>query len=154
LQRLAPYYAELGVALPTVPQIADTFDAQLDAALATDAAAISFTFGIPSAAALEKIRAARRVLIGTATTVAEALAWRAAGCDAIVAQGSEAGGHRGTFLGEIEDSLIGTLALVPQIVDATALPVLASGGIMDGRGIAAALTLGAGAVQMGTAFLT
>jgi len=94
------------------------------------------------------------VLIGTATTVAEALAWRAAGCDAIVAQGAEAGGHRGTWLGAVEDSLIGTLALVPQIVDATGLPVLASGGIMDGRGIAAALALGAGAVQMGTAFLT
>jgi len=154
LRRLEPYYAELGLALPPLPQVNDTFDAQLDAALATDAAAISFTFGIPSTAALAKIRAAARVLIGTATTVAEALAWREAGSAAIVAQGSEAGGHRGTFLAEIQDSLIGTLALVPQIVDATGLPVLASGGIMDGRGIAAALTLGAGAVQMGTAFLT
>ena len=92
-------------------------------------------------------------MIGTATTVAEARALAAAGVDAIVAQGSEAGAHRGTFLGALEDSLIGTMALVPQVADAVSLPVIASGGIMDGRGIVAAAALGASGVQMGTAFL-
>jgi nitronate monooxygenase len=92
--------------------------------------------------------------MGTATTVAEARALEAAGVDTIVAQGSEAGAHRGTFLGTFESSMIGTIALVPQIVDAVDIPVVASGGIMDGRGIVAALALGAAAVQMGTAFVT
>ena len=152
--RLAPYYAEFGLPVPAAAPPEDRFDAQLDAALAANVRAISFTFGIPTAAALEKVRAGNAVLIGTATTVAEAHALRDAGFDAIVAQGSEAGGHRGTFLGDFADAQIGTLALVPQIVDAVGLPVAASGGIMDGRGIAAALALGAGAVQLGTAFLT
>jgi len=93
-------------------------------------------------------------LSGTATTVDEAVALEKAGVDAVVAQGSEAGGHRGTFLGDFNAALIGTISLVPQIVDAVRLPVIASGGIMDGRGIAAALALGASAVQLGTAFLT
>jgi nitronate monooxygenase len=93
-------------------------------------------------------------LAGTATTVDEAIALEVAGVDAVIAQGSEAGGHRGTFLGLAEASMVGTMALVPQIVDAVKVPVVASGGIMDGRGIAAALALGADAVQMGTAFLT
>ena len=113
----------------------------------------SFTFGIPAPEILAKMKARGIKLMGTATTVAEARALHAAGVDAIVAQGSEAGAHRGTFLASCEDSLIGTLALVPQIVDATPLPVVASGGIMDGRGIVAAAALGASAVQMGTAFL-
>lgn len=77
----------------------------------------------------------------------------AAGIDAIVAQGCEAGGHRGTFLKNVSDTLIGTMALVPQISDHVSIPVIASGGIMDGRGLAASLALGAGTVQMGTAFL-
>jgi nitronate monooxygenase len=93
-------------------------------------------------------------VIGTATTVREAVALEAAGCDAVVAQGTEAGAHRGTFLVPFHDALIGTIALVPQVVDAVRIPVIASGGIMDGRGIVAALALGASAVQMGTAFLT
>jgi nitronate monooxygenase len=95
------------------------------------------------------------VLAGTATTVDEAVALERAGVDVVVAQGSEAGGHRGTFDdAKADSSLVGTLALVPQIVDAVRVPVVASGGIMDGRGIAAALALGAGAAQLGTAFLT
>jgi nitronate monooxygenase len=107
------------------------------------------------AAALAAIKAKGLVLAGTATTVDEAIALERAGVDVIVAQGSEAGGHRGTFDNAKADaSLIGTLALVPQIVDAVRLPVIASGGIMDGRGIAAVLALGAGAAQLGTAFLT
>jgi nitronate monooxygenase len=92
--------------------------------------------------------------MGTATTVEEARAWEAIGADAICAQGSEAGAHRGTFIGEFEAALVGTMALVPQIVDAVRVPVIAAGGIMDGRGIAAAMMLGASGVQMGTAFLT
>ena len=94
------------------------------------------------------------IVMGTATTVAEAQAWEAVGADAICAQGSEAGAHRGTFLGDFDGALIGTMALVPQIVDAVRVPVVAAGGIMDGRGIAASLMLGAAGVQMGTAFLT
>src|SRR6476619_4545791 len=108
---------------------------------------LSFTFGIPPLADADCFT------IGTATTVAEAVAMADAGVDAVVAQGAEAGGHRGTFLAPVEQSLLGTMALVPQVVDAVPIPVIASGGIMDGRGIAAARLLGAQAVQLGTAFL-
>ena len=94
------------------------------------------------------------MVLGTATTVAEAVALQRGGVDAVVAQGSEAGGHRGSFVAGFEVGMVGTMALVPQIVDAVTVPVVASGGIMDGRGIAAALALGASAVQLGTAFLT
>ncbi|MGO1076545.1 NAD(P)H-dependent flavin oxidoreductase [Inquilinus sp. CA228] len=153
--RVAPFYAELGLPVPSfpLPQGPD-FDAQLTAALDSGAAVISFTFGLPPAAALAAIKARGPALFGTATTVEEAVAWHRAGADAIVAQGSEAGGHRGSFAVDFADAMIGTMALVPQIADAVPLPVVASGGIMDGRGIAAALALGAEAVQMGTAFLT
>jgi nitronate monooxygenase len=92
--------------------------------------------------------------MGTATTVEEAVALEQAGVGAVVAQGAEAGGHRGTFLGSVAGGLIGTLALVPQIADAVSVPVIAAGGIMDGRGIVAARALGAQGVQLGTAFLT
>jgi nitronate monooxygenase len=155
IARLAPYHAELGLPPPTAPQLpVDQFDAQLAAAIESGASAISFTFGLLPVAAVTAIKARGLPLIGTATTVEEAIALRDSGVDAIVAQGSEAGGHRGTFLGDFADAQIGTLALVPQIVDAVNVPVIASGGIMDGRGIAAALVLGASAVQLGTAFLT
>jgi len=155
IARVAPYHAELGLPPPAAPQVpADQFDAQLAAALESDALALSFTFGLLPATAVAAIKARNLALIGTATTVAEAIALEESGVDAIVAQGSEAGGHRGTFLGDFADAQIGTLALVPQIVDAVSVPVIASGGIMDGRGIAAALALGASAVQLGTAFLT
>ena len=130
------------------------FDEQLAAVLESGAAAFSFTFGLPPAGAVASAQRKGVAVFGTATTVAEAIAVAQAGCDAVIAQGAEAGGHRGTFVGAIEDSLIGTMALVPQAVDAVGVPVIASGGIMDGRGLAAALMLGAQAVQMGTAFLT
>ncbi len=154
VSRLAGYFEELGLQRPAAPALpADGFDAQVAAALDCGAAAFSFTFGIPPAAVREAIKARGMLLIGTATTVAEAVQLKAAGFEAIVAQGAEAGGHRGSFAGAFESSMVGTMALVPQAVDATGLPVLASGGIMDGRGLAAALMLGAAGVQMGTAFL-
>ncbi len=99
------------------------------------------------------IKARNMFVVGTATTVDEAIALEASGVDAIVAQGSEAGGHRGTFGKDYVSGLVGGICLVPQVVDAVHVPVIASGGIMDGRGIVAALALGASAVQMGTAFL-
>jgi nitronate monooxygenase len=114
----------------------------------------SFTFNIPPADVLRAFRAASTYLMGTATTVAEARALVDAGVDAIVAQGSEAGGHRGTFGGPFEAAMVGTMALLPQIVDAVDVPVVAAGGIMDGRGIVAARALGAAGAQLGTAFLT
>ncbi len=155
LARVAPFYAELGLPPPEPPKAQPLpFEAQLEAALATDAALFSFTFGLLPAEAIAAIKARGLFLMGTATTVAEAKALAAAGVDAVVAQGAEAGGHRGTFLGDFAAAMIGTMALVPQIADAVPVPVVGSGGIMDGRGIAAALALGASAVQMGTAFLT
>ncbi len=111
----------------------------------------SFTFGLPP---LDAVREAGATLIGTATSVEEAVWLEEARVDMVVAQGAEAGGHRGSFLVRPRDSLVGTMALVPQMVDRIDIPVLAAGGIMDGRGIAAALALGAGAVWMGTAFLS
>ena len=156
LSRVAPFFAELGLAAPTAPMPpVSSFDAQLAAAIAGGPSLVSFTLGLLPASALEAIKAKGIVLAGTATTVDEAIELERAGVDVIVAQGSEAGGHRGTFDNAKADaSLIGTLALVPQIVDAVRVPVVASGGIMDGRGIAAVLALGAGAAQLGTAFLT
>jgi nitronate monooxygenase len=108
---------------------------------------------VPSAQVLERCRAAGIATVGTATTAAEARLLQDAGVDMIVATGFEAGGHRASFLSEPEACLTGTLALIPQVVDAVKLPVIAAGGIVDGRGIAAAMKLGAGAVQIGTAFL-
>jgi len=155
LERVAPFFAELGLPPPQLPApAAGNFEAQLAAALDSGASVFSFTFGLMPASALKAARERRMFLMGTATTVEEAIALQKAGVDAVVAQGSEAGGHRGTFAGPVEGGMIGTVALVPQIVDAVKLPVIASGGIMDGRGIVAALALGASAVQMGTAFLT
>jgi nitronate monooxygenase len=153
--RVAPYYVELGLPPPVAPAaggfaLAD----QLTAALDSGAAAFSFTFGIMPADAITAAKSRGMAVLGTATTVAEAVALERAGVDAVVAQGSEAGGHRGSFAVDFEVGMIGTMALVPQAVDAVSVPVVASGGIMDGRGIAAALALGADAVQMGTAFLT
>ncbi|WP_253192336.1 NAD(P)H-dependent flavin oxidoreductase [Burkholderia cenocepacia] len=155
LAAIDPLNATLGLPPGTAPaRYAPDFRAQLDALVALRVPVASFTFGVLDAADVARLKAAGTYVIGTATHVAEGLAWQAAGADALSAQGAEAGGHRGTFIGSADDALIGTLALVPQLVDATGLPVLAAGGIMDGRGIAAALALGAQAAQLGTAFLT
>ena len=155
LELLAPVHASLGLSPPEEPSApASTFDAQLDAVLATDATVFSFTFGPLPDGVVNRLHAREMLVMGTATTVDEALQMEAAGVDAIVVQGSEAGAHRGTFGGPFEAAMIGTMALVPQVVDAVRVPVVASGGIMDGRGIAAALALGAAAAQLGTAFLT
>jgi nitronate monooxygenase len=155
LARLAPYYEELGMDAPRhLAPPAATFDDQLAAVLDSGASVFSFTFGLFPAAAMDALKARRMFVMGTATTVTEAVALERSGVDAIVAQGSEAGGHRGSFAVPFEQALIGTMALVPQIADAVSKPVIASGGIMDGRGVAAALALGASAAQMGTAFLT
>ena len=156
LERLAPLYAELGLQ-PAVPaRWCEDFRAQFEALLAARPAVASFTFGILDSADVARLKAAGCYVIGTATTVAEALAWADVGADAVCASGMEAGGHRGSFLGDFAASMIGTLALVPACVDALrprGVAVIAAGGIMDGRGIAAAQALGAEAVQMGTAFL-
>jgi nitronate monooxygenase len=130
-------------------------DDQLDVLLDEGVPVFSFTFGIPAVDRLARLRRAGTIVIGTATTVAEARRLAESPVDAVVAQGAEAGGHRGTFLHEFADALVGTMALVPQVVDAVGatLPVIAAGGIMDGRGVAAARMLGADGVAMGTAFL-
>ncbi|WP_323120849.1 NAD(P)H-dependent flavin oxidoreductase [Burkholderia alba] len=155
LDRLQPVRAALGLE-PGRPleRYCEDFRQQLDALIELEVPVASFTFGLLDAPSIERLHRAGSLVVGTATNVAEALAWEANGADVICAQGAEAGGHRGTFLGHPDASMIGTLALVPQIVDAVSRPVIAAGGIMDGRGIAAALTLGAQAAQLGTAFLT
>jgi nitronate monooxygenase len=113
----------------------------------------SFTFGVPEGEQISNLKEAGIVLVGTATTVREGLVLEERRVDAVVGHGSEAGGHRGTFIGNFENALVGTMALVPQFADSLSVPVIAAGGIMDGRGLAAALVLGAKGVQMGTAFL-
>jgi nitronate monooxygenase len=151
---LAPWYAELGAPLPEAPnRFSQDFDAQLAALTATAPPVASFTFGVLTPAQVDALHAAGTYVVGTATTVAEARAWAAVGADGVCAQGFEAGGHRGHFLQALEPSLVGTLALVATIRAAVELPVIAAGGIMDGRGVAAGLAVGAAAVQMGTAFL-
>jgi nitronate monooxygenase len=129
------------------------FEDQVQVLLDEGISAFSFIYGIPSKQILDDFRRQGIVLIGTATTVDEAIALEQAGVDVIAASGFESGGHRGSFLKPSEDSLTGTMALVPQVVDAVRLPVVAAGGIGDARGIVAAFALGAEGVQMGTAFL-
>jgi nitronate monooxygenase len=155
-QRLASYYSEFGLD-PAAP-INAANRAPFDAAMCElieelKPEVVSFHFGLPEPALLKRIKAAGRIVIASATIVREAIWLEEHGADAIIAQGAEAGGHRGMFLTENIAEQPGTLALVPQVVDAVRVPVIAAGGIADGRGIAAAFALGAAGVQIGTAYL-
>ena len=152
--RLAPYRAALGLSPAAAPaKWCEDARAQIAALLELAPPVVSFTFGLLDEKTVRQLQRAGSLVIGTATTVAEAKAWEAVGADFICAQGAEAGAHRGTFLGDFEQSCIGLMALIPQVSRAVKTPVIAAGGIMDGRGIAAALILGAQAAQLGTAFL-
>lgn len=137
-----------------VPPYAPNFDKQLQVLLDEKISIFSFTFGLPSDKWIKILKQEKIILIGTATTPAEAKLLERKGVDIVVAQGAEAGGHRGVFLDTQNDLLLGSMTLIPQIVDQVSLPVIAAGGIMDARGVAAALALGAAGVAMGTAFLT
>jgi nitronate monooxygenase len=154
LSPLAEHIETVGGAKPSyLPYEPIRFEDQAQVLLDEGISAFSFIYGIPSKQILDEFRRREIVLIGAATTVDEAIALEKAGVDVIAASGFEAGGHRGSFLQPAEDSLTGTIALVPQVVDAVRLPVVAAGGIADARGIVAAFALGAEGVQMGTAFL-
>lgn len=154
LEVMAGIHAELQLPPPSPPEGAgDPFPAQAEAVLAARPEVFSFTFGIPPAETLRAFRAEGIVLLGTATTAEEAEMLADAGVDAVVAQGAEAGAHRGTFAAPFESAMVPALDLVRQIKARVAIPVIASGGLMDGRDIAAALDAGASAVQLGTAFL-
>src|ERR1700686_85572 len=154
LAPLAVHLAALGASRPTYkPYSPARFEDQARVLLDANVPAFSFIYGVPPKEILEECRAKSIVTIGTATTPDEAAVLQDAGVDAIVASGFEAGGHRGSFLRSAEDSLTGTFSLVPQIVDIVDVPVIAPGGIGDARGVVAALALGAGGVQLGTAFL-
>jgi len=153
--QLAKYRLEVGLdnngAAPA--KWSEDFEAQFETVLDLAPPVFSSTFGAIGNRKTAALKARGVFVVGTATNVAEAKILQEQGVDAIWAQGGEAGGHRGTFVGSFEDSLVGTMALVPQIADAVPVPVIAAGGIMDGRGLAAALALGASAAGMGTAFL-
>ena len=153
---LSPYYAELGIdpttiasgpgRLPFSAEMADVLDEFRPAV-------VSFHFGLPSAELLARVKASGAKVLSSATTVEEALWLEAHGADAIIAQGLEAGGHRGMFLTDELSSQLGTFALLPQIVQAVRLPVIAAGGIADAQGVRAAMAFGAAGVQIGTAYL-
>jgi len=153
---LAPYYDELGVARDAIAKSPARAPFNGDHAAAIEAlepAVVSFHFGLPEERLLERVRKTGAKILSSATTVDEARWLEQRGVDAIIAQGAEAGGHRGMFLTDDVTTQIGTFALLPQIVDAVRVPVIAAGGIADARGVAAAMRLGAAGVQAGTAYL-
>ncbi|WP_338689331.1 MULTISPECIES: nitronate monooxygenase family protein [unclassified Bradyrhizobium] len=155
-QRLTPYYREHGLD-PDAPINAANrapFDAAFCAVVEElKPEVVSFHFGLPEAKLLQRVKAAGAIVMSSATTVKEAIWLEENGADVIIAQGADAGGHRAMFLTETIAEQPGTFSLLPQVVDAVKLPVVAAGGIADGRGIAAAFALGASAVQIGTAYL-
>lgn len=154
MERLRPFFEALGLELPTRPaRFGQVFDEQIEAVLQSPPPVLSFVFGVPSPEVIRACRARGIVTIGTATTPEEAVAVEAAGLDALVATGQEAGGHRAAFLKAPEEGLIGTFALVQLVRTRVRLPIIAAGAIADGRAVASMLVLGADGVQVGTAFL-
>ena len=156
LEALAPHYEAAGVDPPTdrpEPTLHPFGAAHLERLLAHPPAVVSFHFGLPEEAAVAALKDKGCRILCSATTVAEARWLAQRGVDAIIAQGWEAGGHRGVFLDVAHDAQVGLFSLLPQVVDAVSVPVIAAGGIADGRGIAAAFALGAAGVQLGTAFI-
>jgi len=155
-QRLAAYYTELGIdpAAPIPTSNRTPFDENLCVLVEEfKPEVVSFHFGLPPEKLVTRVKATGAKVISSATTVDEARWLEDHGCDAVIAQGSEAGGHRGMFLTDDVTAQVGTFALVPQVVDAVKVPVIAAGGIADARGFKAALVLGASAVQIGTAYM-
>src|SRR5258708_29818723 len=155
-KQLEPYYIQFGID-PEV-QVASANRAPFDDAYCAVVEAlrpevVSFHFGLPSYLLLDRVRSTGAKVISSATTVRDAVWLEAHGCDAVIAMGVEAGGHRGNFLTDDMSAQVGTISLLPQVVDAVEVPVIAAGGIADGRGIVAAFSLGAAAVPIGTAFL-
>lgn len=158
LERLKPAYEAAGVEqkaiTPPAPKaVSEKFDAQIDAVIAEKVPVVSFIFGMPDDDQVKRLKNAGIIMLATATTAEEAAAIGAAGLDAVILQGAEAGGHRGVFIRQSEDSLVGLMSLVPEAAERVDIPVIAAGGIMTGRNIAAAGILGAEGVQMGTAFI-
>ncbi len=155
-ERLAAYYTELGLdASASAPAVnrAPFDEAMCEVVEEHKPEVVSFHYGLPEQALLSRVKASGCLVLSSATTVEEARWLEDHGCDAIIAQGYEAGGHRGMFLTDNIATQSGTFALVPQVVDAVKVPVIAAGGIADGRGIAAAFALGAAGAQIGTAYL-
>jgi len=159
-QILQPIREQLGLhrndnlEIPEFNNVFEVFNEQIKTVIEERVPVCSFTFGIPSREVIRELKKHNIILMGTATTVREAIENEKAGMDIVVVQGSEAGGHRGSFISEDQENLIGLMSLIPQVVDNVSIPVAAAGGIMDGRGLMASISLGAKGVQMGTAFLT
>jgi nitronate monooxygenase len=151
---LRPYYSEFGIAEPEAAALRVAFDETYCALIEElKPEVVSFHFGLPDKPLLERVQASGAVVIGCATSAAEALYLEECDIDAIIAQGFEAGGHAGSFLDKDPREALGLFALLPQIIHTVSVPVIAAGAIADARGVAAALTLGASAVQIGTAYL-
>ena len=155
-EALKPYYVEYGIdpSAPVASANRAPFNAaQCEVVEALNPEVVSFHYGLPAADLLARVKAAGCKVICSATTVTEARHLAERGCDAIIAQGNEAGGHRGMFMTDDLAAQQGSFALVPQVADAVGVPVIAAGGVGDARGIVAALVLGAAGVQLGTAYL-